>query len=340
MEPNQPFTPPSDGNQPLTEQQIRALRSDLGSSPSSEPPRQAPAEPHLNIPSASDKPVFDADEPAFSPNTINQLPQSAPAAGGAPSVDELIAHEGKKKTMLWIMGGGAGVIVLGLVGYFAIYPMLSSVGDGAPTTPDVPGAVQPNQPVQPAVVPHVSAFVNEPESKKIAVITGVLSRDSIVSALVKEAQAAPLGTSEIQFRLESGAAIPFGTFLSALAPGFTDASKANLLFVDDFTAYLFKDEKGSWPGFVATLRPNFAAADLRSWFAALEKSPLSNFFIVSPGTMSEFKDGVVNGKYPDRYAPGTTPGASLGYLMLPTQNKVLISSSFVGMKEGLRLMGL
>lgn len=326
-----PVNPQPETQQSLTEQQIRTLRSDLGSP-------VPPAEPTLTIPQNTPS-TFDADEPAFSPNTMNQM---------GPSVDELIAAESKKKTLWWILGGAGGVIVLGLVGYFAIYPLLAKIDaapDAAvvtpttPTTPTTPST--PVEPLPPTTTPaHVSAFVNEPEARSIATVSLPLSRNAILEMLIKQAENAKPGMTELVVADSTGAPIPFGTFIAALTPGFTEVAKANLLFTDDFTAFILKDEKGSWPGYIANLKTGFVADELRSWFASLEKSPISNFFIVSPGTVAPFKDGTVNGKYADRYAPGSTPGASLGYLVLPTQGKMVISTSFTGLKEAIRLMGL
>ena len=338
FDPNQPFGAQQAEPQSaptMSEDQIRSMRGDLAkaATPPGVTPAPTPTEPTLNIPA---KPLFDADEPAFSPNTSNQMP---------PSVDDLIAQGGSKKKMMWVVGGIIGVLVLGAVGYFVIYPMISSVGSGptVPTDPTVPVVPVDPQPIQPiAPQGHVSAFVNQPENQTAtAVLPLPLSRNAIAGALTQIAQTAKPGLTEVTFTTGTNnapAALP--GFITALTPGFANAGNAALLFEDDFTAFTYKDAQGVWPGYVLSLKPDFKADDLRAWFAGLEKSPLSNFFIVNPGTMAPFKDGTVNGKYADRYSGGTTPGASLGYLMLPQQSKVIISSSFTGIKESLRLMGL
>ncbi len=323
-----PVNPQPEPQQSLTEQQIRTLRSDLGSP-------VAPADPTVAAQQSAPS-TFDADEPVFSPNTMNQM---------GPSVDELIAAEGKKKTLLWILGGAGGVIVLGLIGYFAVYPMVAKIDatpDAVVVTPPAPTTpTAPVEPLPPTPIPiHKSALVNEPEARSIAAVALPLSRNAILEMLIKQSEAAKPGMTELIVGDSAGAQIPFGTFIAALTPGFTEVAKANMLFEDDFTTFIFKDEKGSWPGYIATLKTGFVADELRNWFAGLEKSPISNFFIVSPGTVSPFKDGTVNGKYADRYAAGSTPGASLGYLVLPTQGKMMISTSFTGLKEAIRLMGL
>jgi len=332
-DPNNNQSPTPNAGPALNEQQIRSMRGDLAQGHASEP--------SLNVPG---KPLFDADEPAFSIPTENQevaMPggQTTTAQSDVQSVDQLIATSGGHKNLIWIISAVISVIILGIVGYFIIYPLLTNV---APTvTLDTPtDQVEPIAPSQPTNSGHVSAFINEPSNREVLTLSGVLSHSTIVATLTKKAQNLIPGVSELIMSDDAGVTIPFNIFLSSLLTGFDESQKTSLIFNDDFTAFVFKDSTGSWPGYVATLKPGFVAEDLRSWFSSLEKSPLNNFFIVEPGTFSPFKDGVVNDKYADRYAPSSISGISFSYLVLPQQNKVLISSSFNGLKEALRLMGM
>jgi hypothetical protein len=139
---------------------------------------------------------------------------------------------------------------------------------------------------------------------------------------------------------EAQAPAVFSKFMSTVAPSAAPSATTAQLFADDFTAFVYKDEKGVWPGYVASLKPGFSADTIRDWFSAIEKGTVSEFFISDPGKMGAFANGKVNGKYDDRYSSGTAAGASFGYLMFPQQGKVIISTSFTGIKEALRLMGL
>jgi hypothetical protein len=325
FDPNQAFgaapVPPAQKETPLTEQQIRTMRGDLGASPVQ------------TIPTIPEKPLFDADEPAFSPNTSNQLG----------SVDALIAAEGGKRKTLWALGIAGGVIVLGLVGYFGVYPLLSGVNDQAENTEAAPIApiepVKPIAPIEPVAPAYTGPFINEPAARVTLTTTGPLSRGVITAALAAQAQIAKEGMTEILLRTESGA-VSFSSLIAAILPALTEQKNTNTLFEEGMTAFIYKDSQGVWPGYVATLKPSFTAEGLRAWFTSLEKAPVTEFFLISPGTLNPFKEGMVSGKYPDRYAPGKTAGSSFSYLMLPAQNKVIISTSFEGLKEALRLMGL
>jgi hypothetical protein len=107
------------------------------------------------------------------------------------------------------------------------------------------------------------------------------------------------------------------------------------------TVYAYTDGSGAWPGYLATVKDDATADSIKAWFTDLEKTPAKkNFFIVDPGTIGAFKNGTIAGKYPDRYAGGTTAGASFGYLIVPEKHLVLISTSFAGMQDGVRLAGL
>ncbi len=322
-------------NEPmLTEEQIRMMRGDL------QPTRPAAGnEPSLNIPTApqaptSNGPIFDADEPSFSPNTTNQMPSP---------VDELIAHEGGKGKLWWIVGGVVAVIILGFVGYFVLYGLINSTPTVTPTnteTTEIPTIPQTLvEPMQPTAPVNTSAFINEPDAQTEAVLQNPLTRADVVKTLTNQGAIVDNGITEIKLTSSNGSP-SFAAYFTVLVSDFTAHAKTSSLFADQFTTAMYRDAKGSWPAYVISLKTGFSADDLRAWFMALEKATPASFFLATPGKMAPYKDGVVNGKYADRYAAGTTAGASLGYLMLPQQNKVIISTSFDGMKEVLRLMGL
>ncbi len=311
--------------QPLTEQQIRTMRGDLTASPVAEPQLQVPV-----------KPVFDADEPAFTPTTNNQLPSS---------VDDLIAQEGKKKTLWWIVGGIGGAILLGAIGYFGIYPILSSppsvpaepVAATPPAEPAVP--TTPAQPLPPTPI-ATPTFIKPTAGMAVIVLPATYGQQEISTALIKAGQTAANGLTALTITDEKGGVVSFAKLLTTVAPTTPDIAKANLLFAEETTSFIYKDKTGAWPGYVGALKPGFASADLRAWFSGLERGKLAPFFLVNPGAFAPFKTGVIGDTYQDRYAAGKTAGASFSYLMLPETNKVIVSTSFDGLKEAMRLMGL
>lgn len=321
-----PPTPSAASDAMLTEQQIRTMRSDLsgGAAP-------AATEPALNIPPTTGTPTFDADEPAFTPNGSTNA-----------SVDQMItAGTGKKK--LWLMlGSVVGLLALGAVGYLYVYPMLTAPAEAPTTVPpggSVPvGGVTP--PSQTAELPagYASVFINPAIATIKTVITDAITGSAVQASFVRNSQNPQVGVTEIIFVNQNNTLTPFASLIAAVLPTI-DQKTTTDLFEGGATTFVYKDEMGSWPGYIAKLKPTFTQPALNAWLSAFEKLDLKGMFIVSPGTLSAWKSGTV-GKYADRYAPATTPGASASYLLIPEKSMVVISTSFDGLKEALRLMGL
>lgn len=293
------------------EQAVRTMRADLGA------------------PGTLGAPAFDSEEPAFTPETTN--------ATQVHSVDQII-NEGKQGHTWWLVGGIGGFVVLALVGYFVVYPLLQKT-DVASEPPVVNPTPTPT-PTPPVTATHTSLFINAPAGTTTHTVTvasnGALNPAEIKGAFVSAASTARSGVTEIVFLGVKGEHVSFGNVLLALAPELATNNPSTLL-KSDGTIFIYKDTTGAWPGYVSEFAPGVSSDAMTSLSQKLEKIKLSNFFIVDPGTLSAFKSGTING-VADRYAPGTTAGASFGYLT--TKNRLLISTSYSGMKEALRLMGL
>ncbi len=133
---------------------------------------------------------------------------------------------------------------------------------------------------------------------------------------------------EIKTLDEKGSQIPFGSFL----PLFFAVDKTQLgnWFNDDFTTFIYFDEKGSWPGFVAKIKDGISSAEIfDSLGKSLEVQDLTKFYIVNPGKFQKFKDGQLNGKK-TRYASALSDGASFNYGIFG--NYFVISTSYPGIK--------
>lgn len=313
------------------ENRLNTVNQEPAPAPSEGTP--SPAEPRTMSSDVNSAPTFapqgmeDKAEPVFSPNTTNQ-----PSSGG---MLEPEIHTGGGSHALWWMGGIiVGIIILALIGYFVVYPMLGGGSSETPTeTPIDQNTVQ-----NPPAVQHQSVFSGEP-SNTVEVAVGDQVDDAVLAALLlrEGGQAAADSVTEVVFVKSNSTGMAFSEFMSVLAPSSNDATVLSELFEDDFTLFLYRDNMGLiWPGYVGTLKANGDPNKLDSWFKALETGQLKELFLVDPGTFSPFRTGEAMG-IPDRYAAGTTAGASFGYLA--NENKILISTSFNGMKEAIRLMG-
>lgn len=235
---------------------------------------------------------------------------------------------GALKTILWILAGLVIVGGVGLLGYFVIYPMVFA--------PQAPADEQPVTTTPPAST-HVSFLIAAPaaESEIRLAKTDYLA---IAAALQNESfsQLADGQFKEIRISDNQGQ-VPFSGFLRELAPAFAALGVQDWLD-DDFTALLYYDASGVWPIYAARLKAGISPDSVKSSIRQLEGVlDLANFYLASPGSFSQFKDGKVS-SYATRYASGSQPGAAFNYGV--AGNYLIISTSYSGLKGALPLLGL
>jgi hypothetical protein len=224
------------------------------------------------------------------------------------------------------------VIALGAVGYFVVYPMMS--------TPTVTPIVETPEPVvEPtpvAVAQHTSAFSGAlTPAIQVTLPLDTVSRETIIQGLTDQGAIVANGVTEIIFQDATGGQLAFPSFITALLPDFLDGQSADTYVADDFTAYIYKDANGIWPGYIISLKQD-GLTTLSQWLMNLEKADLSALFVTDAGTLSTFKSGTVKGMS-DRFATGKTTGSSLSYAT--TNTNLFIATSFEGLKASLELLG-
>ena len=115
-------------------------------------------------------------------------------------------------------------------------------------------------------------------------------------------------------------------------------------FEDDFTAFLYYDDKGVWPGYVARLKPSVIVINAQTQTKQIESSDnLRNFFIQSVGSadVQGFQSGQSNGK-PIRYLIFPKAAASLSYGWFTSftdsipSHYLFISASERGLEEAVK----
>lgn len=300
----------------MPQPEIRTMQSDLSALGSA---------PGAGIPPAA----VDTGEPVFRPETVSQLERTVetPSSGG-------------KKVFVWL-GILVGVIALGGAGYFFIYPMIfPPLTEPAPITetPEAPAA-----PETPAVIPaHVSAFAVAPTLTVEAMI--VEDTSPAIAAAIELESARPLALNSVKEVVVKTAAGPanFQNALSRLASSGTNLNQTfwdGANFESDFTAFVFYDAAGSWPGYIAKIKP-VASGDAVLTAAKTAESGmrLENLYPpIGPITFESFKDGQAN-NIPTRYSVGSLPGASFNYGVFG--NYFVISTSYNGLKAVLPLLGL
>lgn len=266
-------------------------------------------------------------------NFDNREPSFVPESAG-PMLTEEGAAPHKSHRGIFVIIAIVAVIALAAVGYFVIYPMMSS--PVAEPIVEAPAQPAPATVTAPVVVTHTTAF-SDPATPvpQVTLKLETVTRETIVQGLTDQGALVSNGLTEVVFQDAQGGQIPFPTLITALLPAFLDGQSAGSYTADDFTAYIHKDALGIWPGYIVTLKPE-GTVTLNQWLASLEKTDLGALFVTEAGGLGAFKDGTVKG-IADRFATGGTAGASLSYAV--TATNLHLSTSYEGLKSTLEVLG-
>jgi hypothetical protein len=267
-------------------------------------------------------------EPVFRPETQagnESLPMGDMGMNAEPK-------KSKSKVLLWSIVGVA-VVAVGVIGYFA-YPIIFP---GTTEVVEIPPPVVP--PVEPPPVqlqPHQSFFATAPAATAELRLSNLLYLSVVTALQEKTATKLPDDTlQEIVVMDDKGSQIPFKSYINTFAPNLT-VQEIEKWFEDDFTAFVFYDKNGVWPGMAGKLKSGVNIDEARVALAALEASDVSRFYLSAPGTFTAFKAGNINGKQ-TRYSVGSQTGASFNYGV--AGNYLVISTSFSGLKAVAPLLG-
>ncbi len=275
------------------------------------------------------------NEPVFKPET--QFGEIPPA--GNTMMGTALLGAPKSRAWLWIIVSLA-VLAVGVIGYFT-YPILFS---GSPPPPPPPAALPPVAP-PPAAVEHHSFF--NPALSDVAAVTisdltamSIQSNLTAVAASFSQSAASRISAGgvleELQIMTAPASPATASAYLPVFVPGFT-AANIQSWFEDDFTAFIYYNAKGSWPGYVVKVKNGVNLADVSTALGPIEMADLTKFYLAPPGTFGAWKAGQLNGK-PTRFAAGTQAGASFNYGLLG--NYFVISTSFDGLKAAAPMLGL
>ncbi len=283
------------------------------------------------------------------PEFIGPLLKPETQTPGIVSKEEVTETSGSsKKALLWLFA----LLIIGAVavgGYYYVWPLFSetvmSLFNNAPMADVTEQAPSPAPTPAPVLsLSHKSHFRFSNDS-----LTKVMISDySIISILtaLQNAVSSPANSGELKeiFLTDANKSpIIFSEYASALMPELATSNLKTALkevFEDDFTAYLYYDDKGVWPGYVVSKKPS-AEVDmitLNNALGGLEYSSFNNLFLSPPGNASPFRTGQVKNLYSDRFVPLSQPGASFNYGMF--NNYLIINTSYGGLLKALELLGL
>lgn len=267
--------------------------------------------------------------PVFTPET------SVPEAP-APSVKE--ESQKMRPWIFWILIIVL-LIVLGIIGYFLITPLVfpAEVG-GEPTETEV--ATSTVEIIPPAAPVHQSAF-NLQGDKVAKLAISNLSLVSVIAALQGEAtKTLPTGDfKEVYFEV-AGKLAKFSEYLAVLLPEIVGSDAEVVLktsYNDDFSAFLYYDDNGAWPGYVIKKKDLTFVNDI-GLFADIETASVGNVFLTPPlGRQDSFRAGTV-GKHANRYAPYPQSGVSFSYGLF--DDYLIISTNYNGLLKVAEALGL
>lgn len=281
-----------------------------------DPENQQPTPPEVNIRTMESDVKAAPAEVVQVPETTNQLPASSAVVGEEAS--------SQRKKILWAISIALGAVALGLLGYFVLFPLI------VPPKAEAPDVEQRKEVPLPIVKVHKSFFVKTPAAVNQINLADLSLLNIAVALQDESARVLPAGSiKEVEILDDADSQVGFSSYLAEFIPSL-DVSKLSNLFEDDFTAYLYYDNNGVWPGYVVKIK---AGGDIRE----IENSDVTVFYVTPPGIMGNFKDGKV-GVYSTRYAIGTKSGSAFNYGYFG--NYLILSTSYNGLKAALPLLGL
>lgn len=267
-----------------------------------------------------------------------KLDDLTPAIPGAVAPEASADEPGRTGMGRSIFGALLGfmlVVGVGAAGYFWIYPTLFGEGNQPDVVASPPSGNVATLAPQPIV--HRSLFT------KLPTLTGTIAvqrvtQGGLTQALQQEAanQAPAKSIKELAFTDGDGAPLRFGETIVALLPGLNKGDIQNTV-EDDFTGFLYYNEKGVWPGYVAKLKSTAVPADVQAAFAGLEGLDVAALYLKDPGVGENFQTGPFRGA-PIRYRVFAASGASFNYGTVG--DYMLIATSFDAFKSAVDLLGL
>jgi len=298
------------GAPPTPEVNIRTTESDIKSIERGE---SMPV-PESVLPPETEK------EPSFRPET--QVPGDITGMEEEPPKG--------KKPWLWIILGIV-IIGLGLLAYFVVFPLISSPPTSSPTPSPSPttGIITPT--------PHNSLFLMPvPDEAEINLENFLFSTITNNLQLIAANRLPDNTIQEVAVLDAHESQVPWSSYLSTFLPTLTP-TQLETWFEDDFTAFIFYDAKGAWPGYVAKIKNSANIDTAKATLTILETSDLSKFYLSPPGVFGQFKNGQINGKA-TRYAVGGIPGAALNYGFV--NSYFIVSTSYDGLRAAAPLLGI
>jgi len=284
---------------------------------------------------------LETGEPVFKPETINQMP------------GEVVGAKSKNKKIIMFVTIVLGVVALGFLSYFIIYPILfppiddlTSNGENVTTPPPVVGGAPDtnteeatSEPTPPSQLVHVSFFAGAPAA------TTKIDLDSLsfsgVQFVLKSEANKPItdGLLKELILSKNGSQISFRDYFLLFIEGGDEAADRFIelnQFGDDFTTFFYYDELGAWPGYIVKMNFGVDGDNIMTQLKKVESSfALRSMYPTDPGAFQAFKDGKLD-SVPTRYTLSDSPGVAFNYGVFGQY--LVFSTSYDGLKNAVPLL--
>jgi hypothetical protein len=297
---------------PAQDISIRTMESDMtaikeGGGVPKEPERFNPSDLHT-------------EKKTFDPETKEAVQADAPAAPDT-KVDTEVPQEaksdGSKKKVLLVIG--AFTILCIAIGYFFVAPLIFTgepTGEEIASENETPGENTVSE--TPSFI-HESFFAGGMDMAGTASVSAVSLGEvqASVDALIASSGDAKDVFQEVTFR-NNADPMSSHDLLSVMLPS-VDRAIVESLFAEDFSAFIYYDEKGAWPGYVFALSEEALLSSavqprvvVREIMESASTDDIAHFFTASPGEpQAAFNNGST---FEDsRYRTYSLPGASFNY---------------------------
>lgn len=239
------------------------------------------------------------------PHAATVKVETGAASPAPPSSEEIFEEKAhRSNTIVWLVTGFAGAVVLFFIGYFLIPTLVPQTkpqsGEVAvnptSTLPDTAGSGS-------TFLGHVSYFQKEPDAKiKIAigkVVNGV--PQTYPGQLYEAFRQLNASSSIVEVELTdfSGNALAWNRFLELTGAAVLNPEIWQKRFEQDFTFFVEQTSDGLWPGYILKIRPGQSSFILKNEIIALESqlTALRRLFLTSPGSpQGDFKDAQIGGQ--------------------------------------------
>lgn len=225
-----------------------------------------------------------------------------------------------KKVIILIMI----IVAAALVGagfYFYVYPLL--LQSPAPAVSPTPIVISQS--------PAASTPTPSPQTHTSLINTDKNEVASAISATAPETVAASAVLIKEIILKSNGNIIPLSSYLPTIIPEL-GAQDLQSNFDEDFTAFIYYDSNGAWPGYVLKRKQGAIPVVAQNLFSKIENSKsLNNLFLSDPGVNhGVFKNGTYK-TIATHYLVFSKKGAAINYAWL--DDRVIITTTYPAMQK-------